>query len=417
MLNANGFNNHVEFAPIDSPETTLLLPAIGIVIAIVMLSVLQLVSIADGWVKTLIIIVAFIVTAMSLLSLYKNAARNYQHSRRMAESLTALNRLKDANQYLLGNEQNFQELLSVWHRQTELVRVETETEIGQLANQFSSIYQQLQETIADSKNSVGNMSGESSHSIASVVTATEKDLGSVVESLRIASDDREKILKDISSLAAFTDELQAMASEVASIASQTNLLALNAAIEAARAGESGRGFAVVADEVRTLSSRSGATGDRISERVGAVNAALLSTLKKANQFNLDDIELVAKANAAIGTVISRFHDTAEKMQLASSRLQGTSEDVQTEIAQVLVSLQFQDRVSQMMTHVLADMDKFRRLINDNLTRLESGDTPSATDIQSWLYQLEKTYTTLEQVAVHRGDTAEKGAANSSLTFF
>ncbi|XKF03164.1 methyl-accepting chemotaxis protein [Pseudoalteromonas mariniglutinosa] len=215
-----------------------------------------------------------------------------------------------------------------------------------------------------------------------------------------------------------TEELKSMGAEVAAIASQTNLLALNAAIEAARAGESGRGFAVVADEVRTLSSRSGETGGRITKRIEQANETLQRTLQRTTQFVEQDAHRMTDVEASIDTVLHEFKNVGEAIIASAAELEREGELVQHDVSEVLVGLQFQDRVSQILQSIKEDMQRFEQQFAEHKLAYQQGNTIELIDIATWLETLSKTYTTVEQASLHRGDeVGSQPQEQSDLTFF
>lgn len=319
---------------------------------------------------------------------------------------------------LLENYQHLlKEILPLWQRQTELARNQLEGSITELVGRFSDIHQRLQAAVASSSSTASSMKGDTG--LGGVIHFANDELSQITHTLRQAIDQRDELLSEISGLSKITVELSGMSAEVAGIASQTNLLALNAAIEAARAGEYGRGFAVVADEVRTLSTRSGETGARIGRRIEQVNSALQTTLDRTAEYAAEDNSRLTKSETSIAQVLEQFQHSSENILQSAHILEQESAAVQSSVEEVLVNLQFQDRVSQILGHVIDDMEKLVGAIADQETRLRHGEPVVAIDTGEWLRSLQKTYTTLEQVDVHRGSgsTQSKGSNNSEITFF
>jgi methyl-accepting chemotaxis protein len=208
-----------------------------------------------------------------------------------------------------------------------------------------------------------------------------------------------------------------MAEEVGNIASQTNLLALNAAIEAARAGETGRGFAVVADEVRKLSTLSGDTGKKIVMMVTNVSEAIASTLHTSELYAEQDEKMALTSSDVIESVLARLQGAADNLSHSTDALLAESRHIGGEIAEVLVALQFQDRVSQVLSHVTNDLGKLQQRLSSEREALTQGRPCQPLDSDSWLADLAQTYTMREQNAVHSGGKQINAQQDSDITFF
>jgi methyl-accepting chemotaxis protein len=290
-------------------------------------------------------------------------------------------------------------VVPVWSANMELARSQTESAINDLALRFSNMYTDLQSTSQ-------SLHGGGDQSILETLRRAQLDLPNALESLRRTHGTRREFLAQIGGLESQVVELHRMADGVGKVASQTNLLALNAAIEAARSGEAGRGFAVVADEVRQLSKMSAGTGKEIRGTVQGISKSVGRAVAGAAELDRTEQTLLEEAETTVSGVLSDFDAQVREMERRVVELQETGRATAEAIQKVLVDLQFQDRTSQILSHVRDDASRFASLVGN-------GDVP---DPEEWLKRLEGTYTTMEQESVHHG-SSETAVASSSIDFF
>ena len=301
----------------------------------------------------------------------------------------------DLGDYFSSRERLLQEVFPRWTRHVDTARTQMETAVTSLAERFSGIVGKLEQAVGASTQAASGITGADT-GLVSAFARSESELASVVESLRSATDSKARMLSQVRELTGFIDELQRMAVDVAGIAAQTNLLALNAAIEAARAGEQGRGFAVVADEVRNLSARSGETGERIGEKVAVISSAIAAACRSAEESSLAEDKSLRSSESRIDGVLGELRGLTDGLARASTILQQESVGIQSEVSEALVQLQFQDRVSQMLTHVSRNVEHFQRLLGEERGRFESSGELQAAQPDKALTDLQDSYTMAEE---------------------
>lgn len=299
--------------------------------------------------------------------------------------------------------------LPILGRQVESARGQTEVAVVALTGQFAELVNKLEHAVqvSEAQTNAGGLSR--------VLSESQMQLQELVATLSTAQKSRDVVIHAVKNLTGYTDEIKHMAAEVAAIAAKTNLLALNAAIEAARAGESGRGFAVVANEVRTLSGLSNETGLKMAEKAGAIGKAISAAVSVAEKAAAEDSATITDAESGVGGVIQRFNDVATTLSESTTALRGTSAEIRDEIRVMLVSLQFQDRTSQILSHVKQGVEKLAQLVEQRVETIDQHETLPVVDVDAWLRDMERGYTTAEQCGNHYGRV--ETAPPSAVTYF
>jgi len=217
-------------------------------------------------------------------------------------------------------------------------------EIGELSENFISMYQELKAlvtNIIEASNSL-TASSEELASASEETNAATEEVSSTSQSMsQAASQQAEMIATSVEEISRIGDVVQEIIDSIthnsdiiSQIALQTNILALNAGIEASRAGDYGRGFAVVAENVRRLSEESKQAAEEINDVAGSVSETLQDAFNTI-RIQIEEVAALSEETAASAEeVAAAAEEVTSSMEEVSASSQDLSEQAIVSLDQV-----------------------------------------------------------------------------------
>ena len=277
-----------------------------------------------------------------------------------------------------------QGVVPAWRNNVQLARSQTQEAIDKLTQRFVGIHQRLGGAVSLAE---GGRNGD----VLQVIQKAAEQLGGIAEALEQVLSTREALLRKIENLGQHNEDIRQLGQEIEQIAGRTGVTDL------------------FSDEKSwaELAERSAEAGRQIVARTKSVQQQIQTALVSANQLDSDASRMMDDSRLVIDTVIADFRQSALKLSGTVGQLEEENREVDQEVCDILVNLQFQDRISQILDHVQLDMIKLVGLVEQ---------AQPLPDRATWLADLEKTYTTQEQRQIHAGQQADK-SMQSQVDFF
>src|SRR6202161_2798182 len=145
-------------------------------------------------------------------------------------------------------------------------------------------------------------------------------------------------------------------SQLDQITNSNRMLAFNARIEAAHAGTAGMGFAVVAVELAAATVKSRTVTAQVGELALNLRSLAQSTLQDLRNMNEKDSERVEQCRQEVDESLRDLQSAHSEMAAMLNGMTADGALLATDIGSAVRGLQFQDRISQRIAHVVSDLD-------------------------------------------------------------
>jgi methyl-accepting chemotaxis protein len=249
-------------------------------------------------------------------------------------------------------------LFSRMSEQLKQTSKQIESSVVEVCNSFQGIALRSKEAVARTAGFL-SQAGEGASDSRSFETLLDECSGTLVKILNVteeAGEISQRAIERIRQMDQASQSISGAIEQLEQIASGNKILALNARIEAARAGEHGVGFAVVAMEVISQTERSQKVNAQVSELILNLRALAGSTLEDLQRMNERDRKRVEQCRAEADESLRNLQGAHDEMKTMLTGMTEEGASLSQEIGAAVRGLQFQDRTSQRIAHVVEDLE-------------------------------------------------------------
>lgn len=250
---------------------------------------------------------------------------------------------------------------------------ETEKAVFTIIERFEKV-QELTGKAAKLSRQVREQSGGKQLAIAN---RTREAIAGERQTLKTIAGQNRQNAKQIMNIGKELEKGLSLLANIEEITEQSRLIAFNMAVEAARIGEKGLGFKVIHRELKNLNDRTADFSRQIGEMLKSYrefNGALATSINENEEKLITDIEEnLASTEEAVEALIQNSEDSKH----FTSGISELVEAIDTDMAGVLESLQFQDYTRQMLESAAAITASAGRTLHDGLEELQVAVNPDS----------------------------------------
>ncbi len=240
-------------------------------------------------------------------------------------------------------------VLSVVKRQVAEASTDVETSVVGVCQGFQGMALQAKEAVNAASSSLGV---ENSGSGNDLISEMQLVLNSLVHNIRESCEFSETVSGRLTKLETRLASIEKTLLAIEDLSCRARLVALNGQIEAARLGEAGLAFGVVAQETKDLSVNAADTSNSIRELVAELVKEIKTTSGELRERSKVDIQRFHVSEKQALDLLQDIDVKQKRMTDSLSRTSEISTALQNEISRAVMSMQFQDRVSQRLGHVI-----------------------------------------------------------------
>lgn len=305
-------------------------------------------------------------------------------------------------------------VLAVLEGQIKDINQDVETSVAGVCKGFQGMAVRAQSAVSAASESISSGAKDSGGG-KDMIAEMQKVLNSLLENVRSSSDFTQAVSEKLTSIESRLEAIEKTLGDVEELANKAKVVALNGQIEASRIGSAGLAFAVVARETKALSTNAASTSDAIRKLISKLTAEVKVTADEIRQRTDIDANRFVESEQQARELL---HDIDVNHKQIVKSLNTTSEisgELRGDIARAVMSMQFQDRVSQRMAHVAETLEILVHEVDAKSFTYCEAEARGRSD--QWLSQISKKYTMDSERIALSGDGELVTTATSSSDDF